>query len=951
MLSFLRSWPDWLLALTCSVGVLAGCSSEQADSPPLSGAGGAGGANAGAPPADRGGRDAGGATASGGEAACGYSGQSRCNGAIRESCQNGTWKLEEDCGAEARCNAARNSCLSCSPGALHCRGEELEQCSLDGDAWETIRSCADGCVADGERAFCRLCEPDEVLCDSVLRVYPSQDMTTAEQTRAETQVLRCSSDGAGYTRVEVCAGELAVCDPEGGVCRVCAPSELTCDGATLRRCNRLGNGYENVEECQSAAACDAKRGECKTSTCEYQGAAFELGAVLCQGTVGTSLSICRDSGQWEVLDVCDDAASCAGGVPARRCLDAADGYCVPGATRCQGDVLQRCAAPGEAATAASYYDYVECAIACEARQDGSSGCRAASGGSAFLADTVCTPGEADYQTCTPTGCVEQSCGSGRVCLGSGAGCGQCVPGSYRCAGQRLLKCNAAGTKEDVAATCNGVCDAFWGECLPAAVGERYCDGSAHRVVGVNGKARTLAECGAAELCDAERGCLPGVCAVGSTACGGPDGLHVLTCQSGSGWVQAGPCAERCEPGLGCVTARRVTAGDSHTCVLLAPAGSETQGGTLYCWGGNEAGQLGDAAEVLADRSQAAPVRSRLFGSELAVKPIFLPSGLCAGKNFSCADVSTPSAASAVVCWGANDRGQLGLGRALSATATPYSAPTELVVKIGEQANAPTGTVTAYGLRGVTCGSDFACALDDVGKAYCWGANDFGQLGSGQVNATSSAAAVPVTGLSDLQKIVAGSHHACALDHSGKVYCWGDASKGQLGGPDTSSKYGTPQAVPKVTAEWLALGRDFTLTGSAAGVTAFGQNYFGQLGTGAVTAVDGPTIARAIATEGITGLSSGPQAAHACLTRGDTLECWGANPLGQLGDGSVEDQYQPISSPELRVRVAPGTIAIGKGHSCVIATTGEVTCWGGNRRKQLGPLLENAPTIANPSKAF
>src|SRR5262249_35954827 len=139
---------------------------------------------------------------------------------------------------------------------------------------------------------------------------------------------------------------------------------------------------------------------------------------------------------------------------------------------------------------------------------------------------------------------------------------------------------------------------------------------------------------------------------------------------------------------------------------------------------------------------------------------------------------------------------------------------------------------------------------------------------------------------------------CAIDGEDKIYCWGDGSKGQLGIRLVDAKGSlTPASVPNVSGDWLALGRDFTLVAKQdpAALSVFGENWFGQLGTGTALAVDGVAQARAVQVSAIRGVISGSGAAHVCLTDGDgALECWGANPLGQLGDGTQQDEYQPVA---------------------------------------------------------
>jgi alpha-tubulin suppressor-like RCC1 family protein len=249
-----------------------------------------------------------------------------------------------------------------------------------------------------------------------------------------------------------------------------------------------------------------------------------------------------------------------------------------------------------------------------------------------------------------------------------------------------------------------------------------------------------------------------------------------------------------------------------------------------------------------------------------------------------------------------------------------------------------------GLHGVTCGSDFACALDANQLAFCWGSNEVGQLGTGQVSPASSALAVPVwANLGALRRISAGGRHACAIDESKRVWCWGDNSKQQLGqgslpplNPPSASA--TPLKLMGLVADELSLGRDFSFALSASAVLAWGQNGFGQLSTGNALLASEPMPVLGVDAASTSLLASGPTAGHACAIMNGWLWCWGANPLAQLGDGSRLDRYQPVTAIASDASPLPGhvgNVALGKAHTCAIDGAGNIWCWGANQRRQLG----------------
>lgn len=870
---------------------------------------------------------------------------------VLEVCQSGVWVRDQACGA-GLCSASRRLCLSCAPGSFSCEkgGPTLKQCNLDGSAWDVVRTCesSDACVAEGDVGYCKVCKPESVVCSSAPREYQTSVALSGNHTRPSASLRACNAQGSGTVELGSCGLDAPVCDAAASQCRGCIPGQTMCEGGGLYLCQADGLGHELVEDCGHAALCDANAGLCKRAGCQRAtGGLSEPGTVACQKS---ALSICRASGKWEVLDICEGDAACSAGLAARLCLNAAD-HCLPGTSSCADDqvTLQQCADFSDGSQSASEggmsYAYAHCSAGCSVDEQGNAACERVPRGENQYADPlVCVPGSSTYLSCGPDGCVDAECDAGQVCADSVLGCRDCVPNALRCEGNRLVRCDARGGVEALVEDCGaGVCDKVRGRCLPAPVGERYCDAGLLRGVGVDGSLQTIENCGAPELCDPTAGCKPAYCVLGSVSC---QKSQVFTCEDGTRLAPTGlscDSEERCEEGFGCAVAARIAAGDAHTCALLvAENAAETSTGYVKCWGGNESGQLGNGGSLLGDEPQARPVVSRSSSEPNQVSANFRRTGLCAGKNFSCADITLPSGEPGVGCWGANDRGQLGIGGKLNQVpgAVLFSNRIEMpVLKASEPSQSSSSEVPFSGLHAVTCGSDFACALDVNDSAFCWGSNDAGQLGTGQASVAPNSLAMPVANLGRVKRLRAGGRHVCAIDEKRRVYCWGDNSKDQLGqGESTLSDSHAPIAVGMLSADELALGRDFTFAASASALQVWGQNAFGQLSTGNSLALSapGPAVGFDLAVTSL--LVSGPGAAHACAVVKSSLWCWGANPLAQLGDGSRLDRYQPVLAIESDARNLPGavgSIAVGKGHTCAIDGDGNVWCWGANQRRQLG----------------
>jgi alpha-tubulin suppressor-like RCC1 family protein len=327
------------------------------------------------------------------------------------------------------------------------------------------------------------------------------------------------------------------------------------------------------------------------------------------------------------------------------------------------------------------------------------------------------------------------------------------------------------------------------------------------------------------------------------------------------------------------------------------------------------------------------------------------TGVCAGKNFSCAELSVPDATetSFVACWGSNEKGQLGVGLD---DAGPFNGPFAGVT------NDPK-TDKGLDLRGVTCGSEFACALGPDGAAWCWGANESGQLGTGASGDPSTAPVMIADGA--FTQITAGAHHVCAVKADNTVWCWGANDAGQLG-LGTKKAVAVPTLLGKLAVmadRPLALGNDFSLAlGSKTSTNPFawGANTFGQLGNETTDDASAPGALSGLLTKDLlTGtLYSGATAEHACARLGDRLFCWGANVFGEVGDASTEDRASPVQIFDAKTdatKLAPGahSVAVGGRHTCALTAKGDVMCWGGNHRYQLGSAAITPQRV--PFKAY
>ncbi len=376
--------------------------------------------------------------------------------------------------------------------------------------------------------------------------------------------------------------------------------------------------------------------------------------------------------------------------------------------------------------------------------------------------------------------------------------------------------------------------------------------------------------------------------------------------------------------------RDVVAGGEHGCGLSA-------GGLAYCWGANDAGQLGDGSTA----SSPKPIAVSGTNEYIA---------LAAGDRHTCGLLVDHS----VVCWGANESGQLGNGTTASSSTPVEVASSESFDVIG-------------------AGGAHSCAISSGTEArvFCWGSNASGELGDGTLTASSSP--IPVLSVGNVVGVTggalaAGASATCALVSNGYDFvhlatCWG-----RMHHPDGSS---TVTLTPTVFSSVLNLysiaagGEHFCgVEADLPGYTLGGAIYCwgtGALGAGSGSPSDVPLKAMdRVGTEdrmGVLALGG----AHSCAAwRSHGAQCWGSNAAGQLGSGTRDDRGTAgavIAEPP-----APGgvsfsrnafrTIAAGSAHSCGVGFSGlplvgPVLCWGSNESGQLANGTTTARLYPTP----
>jgi len=289
----------------------------------------------------------------------------------------------------------------------------------------------------------------------------------------------------------------------------------------------------------------------------------------------------------------------------------------------------------------------------------------------------------------------------------------------------------------------------------------------------------------------------------------------------------------------------ISASSDHTIALK-------EDGSLWAWGYNEHGQLGDGTNI----ARNVPVR---IGEGNDWKFI------TTGYTYSLAIKIDGS----LWAWGANADGQLGDG-----TTTNRFVPT----RVGAEYNWVSVSASSH-----------TVAIDTDGSLWAWGNNQFGNLGDG----TTIDRHTPVRiGSDNWVAVAVGVSHTVAVKQDNSLWAWGNNGNAQLGqGFSSPSHQSTPIRVgsdnnwDSVSAGLLhivALKTDGSLW-------AWGSNQFGQLGNGTTIQYNAPTR---IGSDNWAAVSAG-WFYTAAVNKDGSLWVWGRNNNGQLGDGTIQDRHSPV----------------------------------------------------------
>jgi alpha-tubulin suppressor-like RCC1 family protein len=366
-----------------------------------------------------------------------------------------------------------------------------------------------------------------------------------------------------------------------------------------------------------------------------------------------------------------------------------------------------------------------------------------------------------------------------------------------------------------------------------------------------------------------------------------------------------------------VVFRELTLGFYHTCGL-------SQDARVFCWGDNRQGQLGNNSKL-----------EKLIPSEVDTRnlnPEERFTKITSGSFHTCGLTNLNN----VFCWGGDNLGNLGIG-----TYQDRYVPTALDTR-----NIPRDEHITQ----LSSGSNHSCAITSKGKTFCWGNNYHGQLKFFREEMSNVPVYTYSPVLSYAKKFVAlssGGFHTCGVTTEKEIFCWGDNEFGQLGRKILSparGQYGRVTAGPNTfnAGEEITMlaGGTHTCGYSNSGIPfCWGENYYGQLGDNSKTSNPNPTkVDLRNLTEGERFTSLSTKYDYNCgLTNIGKAYCWGRNSYGQLGDGSKIDKSipTPIDTKKLASEERFTALFPGIYHTCGITNQGNTFCWGKNNFGQHG----------------
>lgn len=318
------------------------------------------------------------------------------------------------------------------------------------------------------------------------------------------------------------------------------------------------------------------------------------------------------------------------------------------------------------------------------------------------------------------------------------------------------------------------------------------------------------------------------------------------------------------------------------------SGAITKDGSLWMWGYNSHGQLGDGSTT---------------NKHTPIKILDDAKSISLGKEHSAVIKSDGS----LWMWGDNSYGQLG-----DNSTTDKYAPVKIMDDI----------------KSVSLGSNHSAAIKSDGSLWVWGDNSYGQLG----DYTTTNKYVPVKLLDSVKNISLGSAHSAAIKEDGSLWTWGYNRLGQLGNSTYSDNTTPVKILDNIKSVCLGSSHSAAIKSDGT-LWVWGYNESGRLGNGSIDYYEDNSFPAKI-LDNVKSVSLGSN--HSAAIKEDgSLWMWGGNVNGQLGYGISDTQYMNMSGNPTKLMDSIESISLGNGHSAATKTDGSLWVWGSNTKGQLG----------------
>lgn len=264
---------------------------------------------------------------------------------------------------------------------------------------------------------------------------------------------------------------------------------------------------------------------------------------------------------------------------------------------------------------------------------------------------------------------------------------------------------------------------------------------------------------------------------------------------------------------------------------------------------------------------------------------------------------------------------------------------------GDETDSPEPDAPTCGVVvGLSAGAMHTCAWTDLGHAYCWGHNEYRQLGQATPDETCgddpvrACSRVPVGVratpdgplLGGIEQIDSGSWHSCARTTEGHVYCWGANWVGAAGAQSPTPMVGMDGESILQGVRFLEADNESTCAVLDESVVCWGRNANYQLASNADTDDCSQPCSR---TPALANFASAPAifrlgSHHGCALIDGEVQCWGHGVRGALGNGALNGSFPQPAAVQFAFPL-PGAVTqmeLSGEHSCIV-TGGTVVCWG------------------------